>query len=122
MTELYFVFFFFSSRRRHTRLQGDWSSDVCSSDLHDHPLDQILQFANVPGVAQAREALHHRLRNGESIAAVELRAALDEVLGQGREFARALAGRWDENVDDGQPLIEIFAEGGVSDRPLQVPV
>src|SRR5205807_5195854 len=23
----------FSSRRRHTRLQGDWSSDVCSSDL-----------------------------------------------------------------------------------------
>src|SRR5256885_11072182 len=29
------VFFFFSSRRRHTRLQGDWSSDVCSSDLYD---------------------------------------------------------------------------------------
>src|ERR1039457_5263053 len=27
------VFFFCSSRRRHTRLQGDWSSDVCSSDL-----------------------------------------------------------------------------------------
>src|SRR2546426_6346848 len=24
--------FFFSSRRRHTRLQGDWSSDVCSSE------------------------------------------------------------------------------------------
>src|SRR5256885_8124235 len=29
----YRSFFFFSSRRRHTRLQGDWSSDVCSSDL-----------------------------------------------------------------------------------------
>src|SRR5256885_5679525 len=28
-----YVVFFFSSRRRHTRLQGDWSSDVCSSDL-----------------------------------------------------------------------------------------
>src|SRR5205807_7716279 len=27
--------FFFSSRRRHTRLQGDWSSDVCSSDLFE---------------------------------------------------------------------------------------
>src|SRR5262249_59957783 len=26
-------FFFFSSRRRHTRLVSDWSSDVCSSDL-----------------------------------------------------------------------------------------
>src|SRR5437867_12363430 len=30
----YFFFFFFSSRRRHTRSYGDWSSDVCSSDLH----------------------------------------------------------------------------------------
>src|SRR5690348_17482365 len=28
-----FFFFFFSSRRRHTRWTGDWSSDVCSSDL-----------------------------------------------------------------------------------------
>ena len=27
--------FFFSSRRRHTRLRRDWSSDVCSSDLDD---------------------------------------------------------------------------------------
>src|SRR5690606_25816998 len=29
------VFFFFSSRRRHTRFSRDWSSDVCSSDLAD---------------------------------------------------------------------------------------
>src|SRR5437763_13422966 len=28
-----FLIFFFSSRRRHTRYIGDWSSDVCSSDL-----------------------------------------------------------------------------------------
>src|SRR2546426_6054415 len=28
-----YLVFFFSSRRRHTRLKGDWSSDVCSSDL-----------------------------------------------------------------------------------------
>src|SRR3989442_7081499 len=27
------IFFFFSSRRRHTRCGRDWSSDVCSSDL-----------------------------------------------------------------------------------------
>src|SRR5256885_9771221 len=32
-TSVNWVVFFFSSRRRHTRLQGDWSSDVCSSDL-----------------------------------------------------------------------------------------
>src|SRR2546421_11748497 len=30
---MFFVFFFFSSRRRHTRSDRDWSSDVCSSDL-----------------------------------------------------------------------------------------
>src|SRR6266511_1071224 len=29
------LFFFFSSRRRHTRFSRDWSSDVCSSDLDD---------------------------------------------------------------------------------------
>src|SRR5699024_11230975 len=29
----HYVFFFFSSRRRHTRSKRDWSSDVCSSDL-----------------------------------------------------------------------------------------
>src|SRR5690606_40041418 len=30
----WFLSFFFSSRRRHTRFSRDWSSDVCSSDLH----------------------------------------------------------------------------------------
>src|SRR5215208_1011758 len=33
MSVVYRVFFFFSSRRRHTRWPRDWSSDVCSSDL-----------------------------------------------------------------------------------------
>src|ERR1039457_7391006 len=33
-------FVFFSSRRRHTRLQGDWSSDVCSSDLFTYEAKQ----------------------------------------------------------------------------------
>src|SRR6266498_1337336 len=35
------VFFFFSSRRRHTRCGRDWSSDVCSSDLD---LEAAAQF------------------------------------------------------------------------------
>src|SRR5438445_4313148 len=33
LNAILFVFFFFSSRRRHTRYWRDWSSDVCSSDL-----------------------------------------------------------------------------------------
>src|SRR5256885_10559347 len=36
------LWFFFSSRRRHTRLQGDWSSDVCSSDLGDPRLHWVV--------------------------------------------------------------------------------
>src|SRR6267142_2222800 len=35
---MHLVFFCFSSRRRHTRLTCDWSSDVCSSDLGPEPL------------------------------------------------------------------------------------
>src|SRR5256885_13998018 len=41
--------FFFSSRRRHTRLQGDWSSDVCSSDL--------CCMAPIKGLSQSGESL-----------------------------------------------------------------
>src|SRR5207249_7449393 len=33
MKSVFCLFFFFSSRRRHTRSKRDWSSDVCSSDL-----------------------------------------------------------------------------------------
>src|SRR5574341_1964160 len=35
------LFFFFSSRRRHTRLVGDWSSDVCSSDLPERTATDV---------------------------------------------------------------------------------
>src|SRR5437868_15026279 len=35
---MYGCVFFFSSRRRHTSSKRDWSSDVCSSDLHTVPL------------------------------------------------------------------------------------
>src|SRR2546421_2960338 len=43
-----FLFFFFSSRRRHTRSDRDWSSDVCSSDLR-------LSRAEVHVVGRRRE-------------------------------------------------------------------
>src|SRR5205807_3835216 len=51
--QIYSYLFFFSSRRRHTRLQGDWSSDVCSSDLvHFH------EFA-LAATATVRRHSHH---------------------------------------------------------------
>src|SRR2546426_2319154 len=50
--------FFFSSRRRHTRLQGDWSSDVCSSDLDPFPVGPRTLFAT----PLWRHCLHGRWR------------------------------------------------------------
>src|SRR5687768_18425613 len=43
------MFFFFSSRRRHTRCSRDWSSDVCSSDLLSG------RYGDVTRMAQDRE-------------------------------------------------------------------
>src|SRR5437868_9132844 len=42
------VFFFFSSRRRHTRSKRDRSSDVCSSDLHPEPRAPLLDLLARP--------------------------------------------------------------------------
>src|SRR6266446_4288409 len=53
-----YYLFFFSSRRRHTRLQGDWSSDVCSSDLRGRSLWMIIGFPE----PHVREALLRALR------------------------------------------------------------
>src|SRR6266705_6197486 len=40
-------FLFFSSRRRHTRSYGDWSSDVCSSDLKAGIVHRDLKPENI---------------------------------------------------------------------------
>src|SRR2546430_14266499 len=45
---MYSSFFFFSSRRRHTRFDCDWSSDVCSSDLR-------LEWAEEPAVERKNQ-------------------------------------------------------------------
>src|SRR5262245_26883789 len=53
---LFCLFFFFSSRRRHTRCLSDWSSDVCSSDLR-YALPGIDSATQVLPVNGSREAL-----------------------------------------------------------------
>src|SRR3712207_8959784 len=42
------IFFFFSSRRRHTRYWRDWSSDVCSSDLRVPELRRAVLLRHGP--------------------------------------------------------------------------
>src|SRR5215510_15286725 len=46
---MFCVFFFFSSRRRHTRWPRDWSSDVCSSDLPADAARALCLWVNSPG-------------------------------------------------------------------------
>src|SRR5256885_7137182 len=75
------VTFFFSSRRRHTRLQGDWSSDVCSSDLGlrtgvvtalaDNPVGRLIEDLILQGGVQpvhllwrAYDGIGREVRNG----------------------------------------------------------
>src|SRR2546430_8823899 len=50
-------FFFFSSRRRHTRFDCDWSSDVCSSDLRSGRGGACSASAVVVGPRQQFELL-----------------------------------------------------------------
>src|SRR5205807_3470816 len=81
------IVFFFSSRRRHTILQGDWSSDVCSSDLvsreNESPLHFFRPHPTLPGTGSdrprsvgwgrknARETrFRAKLRTGSGIAEV----------------------------------------------------
>src|SRR2546430_8715179 len=49
------LFFFFSSRRRHTRFDCDWSSDVCSSDLEFDSEEAMNRAFASPERAAARE-------------------------------------------------------------------
>src|SRR5260221_10339702 len=54
-------FFFFSSRRRHTRSLCDWSSDVCSSDLRDHCGRRIIRSEEHTSELQSHSDLVCRL-------------------------------------------------------------
>src|SRR5216683_6036671 len=87
-----FCFFFFSSRRRHTRSDRDWSSDVCSSDLHEvegsHALigaEIARRYGEPADVVHAIEA-HHNEVEVRTVEAVLTQAA--DAISGGRPGAR----------------------------------
>src|SRR5688500_19863837 len=55
-------YYFFSCRRRHTSLQGDWSSDVCSSDLPSSSEDIRAWPWAKPAEMQTRSMIRPRCR------------------------------------------------------------
>src|SRR3712207_9358992 len=76
-------FFFFSSRRRHTRYWRDWSSDVCSSDLHEP--DEV---AGAPVLRDLDDPVSGPLRERG-------------VPGQGQQIGRRLGGRAEHEAHPG---------------------
>src|SRR5256886_12674796 len=72
------LFFFFSSRRRHTRFDCDWSSDVCSSDLLMPEMDGFETCRRIKASATWREIpivfLTAKTDTGDIVRAFELGA------------------------------------------------
>src|SRR5205085_8827529 len=99
-------FFFFSSRRRHTRFDCDWSSDVCSSDLSRPDVEQAARAGEVERLGEdARVATRlyeapHRIDEERRL----LRGALEHV-----GIARRLAASRSEERRVGK---ECRARGG----------
>src|SRR5215813_12572467 len=58
-----YQFFFFSSRRRHTRCGRDWSSDVCSSDL----VALAMLMAPLKRLTNVNEVMQRGLAAAESV-------------------------------------------------------
>src|SRR5690348_9155977 len=82
----FFVCFFFSSRRRHTRWTGDWSSDVCSSDLGDADAggdDRPAAGGNVDRPAGAV------VRAAELVVDLEVGGGAGDLAGPGADEAEA---------------------------------
>src|SRR5258706_6801616 len=92
---------FFSSRRRHTRLVSDWSSDVCSSDLL-HVLDQPACFQLSHQLQEARWLIKNVQQRFETILRVS-QAIVDrqrhffehgEVRSEERRVGKECRSRW----------------------------
>src|SRR5207237_3600416 len=64
-----YAYFFFSSRRRHTRFKCDWSSDVCSSDLESDvgeqlPIAYVMSRGGMPPVRVGKPGIDEQIRTG----------------------------------------------------------
>src|SRR2546430_7717125 len=82
---------FFSSRRRHTRFDCDWSSDVCSSDLN---VGLLKHASIVPQSALMIEEIFHKAGFPDGVFQTLLISSqkVDRVLGDPRVAAATLTG------------------------------
>src|SRR2546422_5579783 len=69
--------FFFSSRRRHTRCSRDWSSDVCSSDMHTSTSPQYSMIASLDVARKQAVMEGYKLLSRTLALSRELRAQIN---------------------------------------------
>src|SRR5207249_7059315 len=81
--------FFFSSRRRHTRSKRDWSSDVCSSDLHPQILIRLIERQVVNKRQFALDLAFAPRQRGDAVLVIRF----DNPLAQERMISRLGAGQ-----------------------------
>src|SRR5215204_4318247 len=86
------IFFFFSSRRRHTRSLCDWSSDVCSSDLDERATAERAIGLSLRELQDFDGALRH-LRRAVRIAAAAGSARTAALAGTSYAFVLSNVGR-----------------------------
>src|SRR5256886_7235427 len=93
------VYFFFSSRRRHTRFDCDWSSDVCSSDLRSSrvsllsPAEKSAIHPASSGSLQRESHCHCDCRLGEW-PQLPRRKRLQECRSEERRVGKECRSRW----------------------------
>src|SRR6266550_9596809 len=112
-----FSFFFFSSRRRHTRCSHDWSSDVCSSDLstlfsptcvgevrREHPF-------HLATLRAVRKATNKPVKISYTGIQVLAAATTNQYYKETRELALAIAKAFNEDfkelADNGVDIIQL---------------
>src|SRR5256886_4057361 len=86
----YHYCFFFSSRRRHTRFDCDWSSDVCSSDLGGLGAHSVLECV---GLEQSTATALGIVRAGGAVGRVGVPQNTTIPLGDETFYKNAKIGR-----------------------------
>src|SRR5690349_24281535 len=89
------MFFFFSSRRRHTRSLRDWSSDVCSSDLRI--IASGMLEASVADLEWDKGSFHVR---GDPTASVTIADIAMILRSEERRVGKECRSRW--GTEDGE--------------------
>src|SRR2546422_10869470 len=106
-------FFFFSSRRRHTRCSRDWSSDVCSSDLYQEK--RMYEEA----ITELQTALNVTGRHDFSVASLGYTYGVLGKRGEARKLLNELMERAERRYVSPYSIAHIYIGLGERDQAFE---